>query len=231
MAIDPNTTMACDPTTLFYAYSTTAQVLAAAFAFVGVFLLFRVEGINKACEKISDFLYERHKNGGYKIAEQHYFAAEWLKFAEAFIAIYKEKKWNEAEQLAKENLCKKKTKKEIDSEVDTELKNWRPISPVQIKELSQTLDEIITKFKKLSYILIALIIISLICLSISGLLCQNCGSFWIPLIIITIGSAGCLYGCINFIVTSLPVYKTNSEQLKLHQNIFNFLKGLIKTQK
>jgi len=41
-----------DATTLYYTFSTIAQTLAAAFAFVGAFVLFRLQGINQEIESI-----------------------------------------------------------------------------------------------------------------------------------------------------------------------------------
>ncbi len=49
--MDPNTV--ADATTLYYTYSTIAQTLAGAFGFLGAFVLFRLQSINRSCEIVT----------------------------------------------------------------------------------------------------------------------------------------------------------------------------------
>ncbi|OHB55326.1 MAG: hypothetical protein A2Y07_07435 [Planctomycetes bacterium GWF2_50_10] len=203
MAVDPNMAMVCDPTTLYYVYSTTAQVLAAAFAFIGVFLLFRVEAINNAREKISEYLYNLPETKS-KDMIQSYHQRNWVAFSNAYI---------NHNINRSDNTNNKPPSEDLKSQRKTRLQEMI-LSPYLVLAFSKQSKEVIENFKNLSAWLISLIILSLIFLAISGLICHYVWSFWGPLILITYFSACSLWKCKNFIVTSLPVYKTDPDQEK-----------------
>ncbi len=70
-----------NPTISYYFYSTVAQTLAGAFGFLGAFVLFRLQSIDRACEKAFDFWLEnfqmRDYSAGFILSVQKELSDDW----------------------------------------------------------------------------------------------------------------------------------------------------------
>ncbi len=185
-----------DPTFLYYLYSTIAQTLAAAFAFLGAFVLFKLQGIDRTCENLAASVMD--------IVETNLYYGRSFK-----IQLYKAKSgdWKDfANQLEEtfEDKRKSGSDKPSDEKIREELNNNFP-QYGKFLENAGTQEEIKNDFKCALYWTIAAIFFSIVFLGVVPALAKNPWAAYIPAILIMLSSFVCLYRYAHIILRAFGV--------------------------
>lgn len=191
-----------DPTVLYYTYSTIAQTLAAAFAFVGAFILFYLQSVNQTCERISDNIFESLNYGSH--IKRLFLSGGW----ESYRKNFEEYMITDRVKVKISNYLTKNIRNPTDNEkreFREEIKRkliesyTKGYSPVEIVNLWHTRCNLIEKFKFFAVINAITIVVSLILLSLSAILCNYSVLFWFPLVILILLSIYCVTKCVKII--------------------------------
>jgi hypothetical protein len=191
-----------DPTVLYYTYSTIAQTLAAAFAFVGAFVLFYIQSVNQTCERISDNIFETISYGPH--IKRRFLAGGWgsyrSKFEEFMIKDSLREETNQY-QITNKREPTEEEKSNFIRKIKEKLRESYTIgySPIEIENLWNARCALIKEFKSLAVFIAITLVASLILLPLSATLC-NCGVlFHFPLAVIVLLSIYCVIRCLIII--------------------------------
>ena len=187
-----------DATALYYTYSTIAQTLAAAFAFVGAFVLFRLQSIDKTCLELTNIIlkYLTLYNPS-TLHNLNIYASEnnWKKWINNLKTFY-----DKGEFISL--MCRPAFLAKDKKERKDEYKKWikggnREHYLNQLCSLSEKRDKLTNRFKRIAISSGITIIMSLVLLPFSSILCLHWAAFLIPLVLTIAATIYCLYGCVK----------------------------------
>ena len=182
-----------DPTFLYYLYSTIAQTLAAAFAFLGAFVLFKLQGVDRTCENlvasVMDYIGKSYSFHSSEIQILRANSGNWKDFA------------NQLKKL----IVDKSGSNQPSNEKDMEVFNNNFPQHGKLLENAETQEEIKNDFKCALYWTIAAIFFSIVFLGVVPALAKNPWAAYIPAILIMLSSFVCLYRYAHIILRAFGV--------------------------
>jgi len=198
--VDPNIVTAItkyDPTVLYYTFSTIAQTLAAAFAFVGAFVLFRIQAIDRSCKEIAEELYRRPFRT--PLLRNLINRRQWKEYADEFVTVYvKHRIKNKLPGVSRTEMFIKRVANEAIDQLFLQVP-----SPYEISALAQNKVPLLVDFKFAAKFSAFTISLSLILLPLSSKLCTQKYLYYGSIIVVLLFSIICILACLYVIFSVL----------------------------